>query len=404
MQETEADCIDAQQVEALLLSDAAPCRDTRSCRICLDAGLPEGDRWLCPCQCKGTMKYVHASCLDEWRKRSRRPESAMACEQCGATYRMRATRATRLLTSWWLRLVVSLLLLGILAQVLGAVVHVSLHRFAPGMFAGPHPLHLQSRAYQPEEEAVSWIHNLVDISSSRSQLRRSLDDDDDANEDEFARLGVFQPAILLQIVQGMLQRMFESVGTRYAQPYLSLHRDGFPSLVQRVVTSHKLFRCAPPTHVVPLTWTEWLWWQTTLGLAMMGLSVHFHTFSILSSIGAFRFGTPFLAVAMYPHAPHGTEGTVVWESSSSVGVLLLGLILWGIRWTWLMLWNTLARLSEWCLTHAGPGIVNYDEGEAVWPERPRVTHWLLDRVVRGHEAMRHVEDARWVWMLAQAGD
>lgn len=401
MQETEADSIDAQQVETLLLADTTLCRDTRSCRICLDTELPEGDRWLCPCQCKGTMKYVHASCLDEWRKRSRRRASAIACDQCGAMYRMRATRTMRLLTSWWLRWVVSLLCFGVMAQVLGAVVHLSLHRFAPGMFAGPHPLHMQSRAYQPEEKAVLRAHTLWGSSSSRWQLGRASDDDD-AREEGFAQLGLFQPAFMLQIVQGMLQRMLESVVD--SQPYLSVLPNGFPSLVQRVVTSHKLFVSALPTHVVPLTWTERLWWHTTLGLAMMGLSVHFHTLSILSSSGVFRFGAPFSMVAIYPHAPDGTEGTVVWEASSLAGVVLLGLILWGIRWTWLMLWNTLARLSEWYLTHAGPGIVDYDEGEALLPERPRTTHWLIDRVVRGHEAMRNVEDARWVWMLAQAGD
>lgn len=403
MQETEADRIDAQQVEAWLISDASACRDTRSCRICLDTELPDGDRWLCPCQCKGTMKYVHASCLDEWRRRSRRARSVMACDQCGATYRVRATRASRLLMSWWLRLVVSFLLFGVMAQLLGVAVHLSLRRLAPGMFAGPHPLHLQSTAYRPEAQASAWGRARVSGSRSPWPLWGSAEDED-AVDDGFARLGVFQPAIVLQIVQGMIQRMLESLGRWSFPPFLSLPRHGLPSLVQRVVTFREGLDFAPPTPVAPLTWTEWLWWQTTLGLAMMGLSVHFHTLSILSSNGVFRFGSPFWAVAVYPHAPYGTEGTVVWESRSSAGVLLLGLMLWGIRSTWLMLWNTLTRLCEWYVTHMGPCIVNYDEGEALRPAPRRMTHWLIDRVVRGHEAMRHVEDARWVWMLAQAGD
>ena len=403
MPETEADCIDAQQVEAWLFSDAKACRDTRSCRICFDTELPDGDRWLCPCQCKGTMKYVHASCLDEWRRRSRRAQSIMACDQCGATYRVRATRASRLLTSWWLRLLVSFLLLGVMAQVLGVAVHLSLHRFAPGMFAGPHPLHLQSVAYRPEAQASAWSRAWVSRARSVWQLWGSSEDEDTSG-DGFARLGVFHPAMVLQIVQGMIQRMLESLGRPFSLASLLRHRRGVPSLVQRVVTYRQGLGAAPPTPVVPLTWTEWLWWQTTLGLATMGLSVHFHSFSILSSNGVFRFGSPFWAVAVYPHAPHGSEGTVVWESRSSAGVVLLALILWGIRSTWLMVWNTLTRLSEWYLTHTGPCIVNYDEGEALRPAPRRMSHWLIDRVVRGHEAMRHVEDARWVWMLAQAGD
>ncbi|XP_057549743.1 uncharacterized protein LOC130827878 isoform X2 [Amaranthus tricolor] len=34
------------------------------CRICLDH---EGEDLIAPCHCKGTQKYVHRSCLDNWR-------------------------------------------------------------------------------------------------------------------------------------------------------------------------------------------------------------------------------------------------------------------------------------------------------------------------------------------------
>ncbi|XP_011072761.1 E3 ubiquitin-protein ligase MARCH8 isoform X2 [Sesamum indicum] len=34
------------------------------CRICLDT---EGEDLIAPCHCKGTQKYVHRSCLDNWR-------------------------------------------------------------------------------------------------------------------------------------------------------------------------------------------------------------------------------------------------------------------------------------------------------------------------------------------------
>ncbi|XP_015162201.1 uncharacterized protein [Solanum tuberosum] len=34
------------------------------CRICLDN---EGEDLIAPCHCKGTQKYVHRSCLDNWR-------------------------------------------------------------------------------------------------------------------------------------------------------------------------------------------------------------------------------------------------------------------------------------------------------------------------------------------------
>ncbi|KAG8638187.1 uncharacterized protein LOC110599632 isoform X3 [Manihot esculenta] len=38
--------------------------DQPQCRICLDTG---GDDLIAPCHCKGTQKYVHRSCLDNWR-------------------------------------------------------------------------------------------------------------------------------------------------------------------------------------------------------------------------------------------------------------------------------------------------------------------------------------------------
>ncbi|XP_062218120.1 uncharacterized protein LOC133918311 isoform X3 [Phragmites australis] len=39
-------------------------QDVPQCRICLDN---EGDDLIAPCRCKGTQKYVHRSCLDNWR-------------------------------------------------------------------------------------------------------------------------------------------------------------------------------------------------------------------------------------------------------------------------------------------------------------------------------------------------
>ncbi|XP_056167800.1 uncharacterized protein LOC115681745 isoform X2 [Syzygium oleosum] len=38
--------------------------DQPQCRICLENG---GEDLIAPCHCKGTQKYVHRSCLDNWR-------------------------------------------------------------------------------------------------------------------------------------------------------------------------------------------------------------------------------------------------------------------------------------------------------------------------------------------------
>lgn len=67
------------------------------CRICLDAG--EEDL-IAPCHCKGTQKYVHRSCLDNWR--STKEGFAFAhCTECRAVFILRANVPP---DRWWLRL------------------------------------------------------------------------------------------------------------------------------------------------------------------------------------------------------------------------------------------------------------------------------------------------------------
>ncbi|PIA43783.1 hypothetical protein AQUCO_01800082v1 [Aquilegia coerulea] len=56
------------------------------CRICLDI---EGGDLIAPCDCRGTQKYVHRSCLDHWR--STKEGFAFAhCTECRAVFILRA--------------------------------------------------------------------------------------------------------------------------------------------------------------------------------------------------------------------------------------------------------------------------------------------------------------------------
>ncbi|ETS63509.1 hypothetical protein PaG_01800 [Moesziomyces aphidis] len=99
--------------------------DQAVCRICLEsassgaAGESLG-RLLSPCKCKGTMKYVHASCLDTWRAASLRSSSAVACDQCGAPYRFRKSKFIGIATSPTLLFLVSLFLFLMLIWTVGA--------------------------------------------------------------------------------------------------------------------------------------------------------------------------------------------------------------------------------------------------------------------------------------------
>ena len=97
------------------------------CRICLESAssdLSGGEslgRLLSPCRCKGTMKYVHATCLDQWRAASARSSSAVACDQCGAPYRFRKSKFVGLATSSTLLFIVSLFLFLLLIWTVGVV-------------------------------------------------------------------------------------------------------------------------------------------------------------------------------------------------------------------------------------------------------------------------------------------
>ncbi|XP_031496296.1 probable E3 ubiquitin ligase SUD1 isoform X1 [Nymphaea colorata] len=73
------------------------CSDQRQCRICLDIG---GEDLIAPCHCRGTQKYVHRSCLDNWR--STKEGFAFAhCTECKATFPLRANVPPQ---RWWLKL------------------------------------------------------------------------------------------------------------------------------------------------------------------------------------------------------------------------------------------------------------------------------------------------------------
>lgn len=60
---------------------------------------PEDGKLIVPCQCKGTMKYVHRGCLNVWRMNSTRRDSYYKCEQCFSTYKFGETGWSRFLAS-----------------------------------------------------------------------------------------------------------------------------------------------------------------------------------------------------------------------------------------------------------------------------------------------------------------
>ncbi|CAL4971578.1 unnamed protein product [Urochloa decumbens] len=88
--------IDVNEETHLVIQDAP------QCRICLDN---EGDDMIAPCRCKGTQKYVHRSCLDNWRS-TKEGFAFSHCTECRAAFLLRANVPP---DRWWLRLKFQLL-------------------------------------------------------------------------------------------------------------------------------------------------------------------------------------------------------------------------------------------------------------------------------------------------------
>lgn len=73
----------ADDTEALL---GAETQDWQ-CRICLASD--DADSLIAPCDCKGSARWVHRECLDEWRAQERVPQAFTHCPTCKFEYRTR---------------------------------------------------------------------------------------------------------------------------------------------------------------------------------------------------------------------------------------------------------------------------------------------------------------------------
>jgi len=65
------------------------------CRICFGDQL-DGELFS-PCRCKGSMKYVHVSCLNLWRLSSLHSDAYSKCQQCKFEYNVSMTRSVAIL-------------------------------------------------------------------------------------------------------------------------------------------------------------------------------------------------------------------------------------------------------------------------------------------------------------------
>ena len=58
----------------------------RECRICYENEKENKNKLIYPCACKGTQKYVHAECLEKWRKKKIHQIEYLQCQECKKFY------------------------------------------------------------------------------------------------------------------------------------------------------------------------------------------------------------------------------------------------------------------------------------------------------------------------------
>ena len=59
--------------------------EEKQCRICLEDDNPND--MINPCLCKGTQKYVHRECLNQWRSVNVNPKAFTHCTVCNYEYK-----------------------------------------------------------------------------------------------------------------------------------------------------------------------------------------------------------------------------------------------------------------------------------------------------------------------------
>lgn len=68
--------------------DDSPVTDSQEkrCWICLGEDVEDGDSWIAPCYCKGSVKYIHEKCLLRWIYEKQQVDDPVQCQSCGYTY------------------------------------------------------------------------------------------------------------------------------------------------------------------------------------------------------------------------------------------------------------------------------------------------------------------------------
>ena len=127
---------------------------------------PELGRLICPCKCKGSSKYVHEGCLQQWRNAS--PAYAQRnyweCPTCHYRYRLERIHWGRYISNGATQLVLTLLIFATALFILGFIADPIINFYSdPWAIFSLHPLdNLKGRNYVlVEDEAYTWLEHFM---------------------------------------------------------------------------------------------------------------------------------------------------------------------------------------------------------------------------------------------------
>ncbi|EST06603.1 Zinc finger, RING-CH-type [Kalmanozyma brasiliensis GHG001] len=173
--------------------------EEKVCRMCFSSEDELGEdgmslgRLIAPCHCDGSMRYVHDTCLDQWRRKSAATEAARVCGQCHARYRFKRTPYSNLVAfaqaSQMLRILFCVLIVFLASFLFGVLALLTLKTIAtlkatPLAFvrdAALRPVQLDNRPWNitlHQDEAVADVWMPADLlQRSRGGLVPHIDSD-----------------------------------------------------------------------------------------------------------------------------------------------------------------------------------------------------------------------------------
>lgn len=133
----------------------------------------EGDGFVAPCKCSGSMAWVHRRCLRIWRNKSPRRDSFYQCEQCFTPYKFKHTTLTKLLSNQVTVWTLTVLMLATSALLsLHVVSHFPPNQDVYTMFGTSRTWSIEhTRAYKTTVSDGGWSSSCDDAANTRKNSR-----------------------------------------------------------------------------------------------------------------------------------------------------------------------------------------------------------------------------------------